>query len=619
MLGGYMGRILWVDLGKGTVEEERLPDSLARDFVGGYGLGARLLYDRVPPGADPFGSENVLGFVTGPLTATAAPTATRWTVVCKSPLTDGWGDANGSGFFGVALKRAGYDAVFFAGVAPQPVYLYLDNGRAELRDAGSLWGRDCYEVEDWVKIELGADFEAACIGPAGENLVRIAGVVHAKGRVAARSGVGAVMGSKRLKLVAARGEQPVPLADPEAVKLLRQKYLGDINNGVGFSDFYRKTGTPGYTPVGAVNGDSPARNWAASVAAFKGVENLEYDELLKYQSGRNACWRCPLACWGTCRLEYEGRSYETHRPEYEAAAAFGSMLLNDHYPSIIVANGLCNQLGLDSISAGACVAFAFECYEAGLIGPQETRGLSLEWGNHQVMNTLVEMIAQREAIGDLLAEGVKRASESLGPTSAPFAIHVGGQELPMHDPRFEPVMAVIYKLDATPGRHTQAAQYLVPPGYESARPGFGIDPAAQAGRGRWIRESALLNHTMASAGLCLFGYVATTYTLVPEFLTAIRGEPFSIDDMLTVGERIANVRQAFNVREGINAVALQVPERALGRPPLPDGPTAGISVDVEAMSREFLEDMGWTLDGAVPRSEVLLRLGLDDIARDLWS
>jgi len=618
VLGGYMGKVLWVHLDTGVIEEQSLPETMMRDFVGGYGIAVRLLYDRIPPAADALSPQNVLGFLTGPLTGTPMPTSTRWTVVCKSPLTGGWGDANGSGFFAVALKRAGYDGVFFTGVAPQPVYLYIENGRAELRDASNLWGQDCYQVEDWVKEHLGQDVEAACIGPAGERLVRIAGVVHAKGRVAARSGVGAVMGAKRLKLVAARGNLEVPIADPERIKELRKKYVGQIMDGVGYADSYRKTGTPSYTPIGAVNGDSPVRNWRDSVAAFHGAENLAFEELLKYRVKRHACWRCPIACWGTCRVEYAGRWHETHQPEYETGAAFGALMMNDHYPSIMVANSLCNRYGLDTISAGGCTAFAFECYEAGIIGPQDTDGLVLTWGDHEAMNRLVEKIALREGIGDLLAEGVQRAAERLGPAARPFAIHVGGQELPMHDPRYEPALGVIYRLEATPGRHTQGCQFLVPPGYESARPDFGEEPHKQAGRGHWVKEALCLHHVSNAAGLCLFGYLSMMATALPDFLSAIWGEPFTLQDMMTTGERIANVRQAFNVRAGINPLAWPIPERAYGMPPLPDGPTAGITVQIEQMTREFLEDMDWTLDAAVPRPEALRRLGLDDIARDLW-
>jgi len=619
MIGGYMGRFLWVNLTHGTTREETPDESLLRDFIGGYGVGARLLYERIPARADPLGPDNVLGFITGPLTGTPAPTGIRWTVVGKSPLTGGWGDANAGGYFGPALKRAGFDGVFFTGIAPRPVYLYLEDGRVELWDADSLWGLDCYQVEDWVKAELGADVEAACIGPSGEKEALISGVIHAKGRAAARSGLGAVMGSKRLKMVAARGNLEVPLADPIAARALRRKYLGEINSGVGASEFYRLTGTPGYTPVGARNGDSPVRNWGASVLAFPDVEPLEFDKLLQHRLKRESCWRCPLACWGTSRVEYGGQVVEAHQPEYETASAFGSMTLNNNYPSLIKANDLCNRYGLDTISAGACVAFAIECYEQGLINSNDTGGIELSWGDHEAMNAMLEKLAQREGFGDILADGVRRAAEKLGPEAEPFAIHVGGQELPMHDPRFEPGLGVIYQIDATPGRHTQACQYSLPPGIESEMPEYGKNREQQVGRGRWVKDASCLCHIANVSGVCLFGYCSTHVTFIPEFMTAVTGRSLDVEDMLTAGERIANIRQAFNVREGINAVTLRIPERAYGHPPLPDGPTAGISVQVEPMLQEHLEEMSWTRDAAVPRREVLERLGLGDIARDLWN
>ena len=618
MPGGYMGRFLWVNLDDGSMREEIPDEALLRGFVGGYGVGARLLYDRMRPAVDPLGPDNVLGFVTGPLTGTPAPTATRWTVVGKSPLTGTWGDANAGGFFGVALKRAGYDAVFFTGIAERPVYLHLDDGQAELRDASGLWGMDCYDVEDWVKAELGGDFEAACIGPAGEKLVLIAAVIHYKGRAAARSGLGAVMGAKRLKMIAARGSMEVPLANPDVARALRRKYTREITSGVGSADFYRQTGTPGYTPIGAHNGDSPTRNWGASVLAFPDIEPLEFENLLKHRVKRESCWQCPIACWGTSRVEYGGQTIEAHQPEYETASAFGAMTLNNDYPSLIKANDTCNRYGLDTMSAGACVAFAIECYEHNLIGPDDTGGIELAWGDHEAMNAMLEKMARREDFGHVLADGVKRAAERLGPAAEPFAIHTGGQELPMHDPRYEPAMGVIYKIDATPGRHTQACQYLVAPGFPSDRPGFGEDPEKQAGRGRWVKEASCLCHTMNASGVCFFGYLSTHAPFLPEFMSAVTGWPFTLDDMLLVGERIANLRQAFNVREGINPVAQPIPGRAYGIPPLPDGPTAGITVQIEQMLREHLEEMGWTQDAAVPRREVLEGLGLGEIAQDLW-
>jgi aldehyde:ferredoxin oxidoreductase len=618
MLGGYAGKFLWVNLAEGTLRTETPDEQLLRDWIGGYGVGARVLYDLIPPGIDPLGPENILGFVTGPLTGSPAPTGTRWTVVCKSPLTGGWGDANGSGQWGTALKQAGFDALFFMGRAAQPVYLYLEDGQAELRPANHLWGKDCYETDDWVKAELGKDVHAACIGPAGEQQALISGIVHAKGRIAARSGVGAVMGSKQLKLIAVRGTQPVPIANRDLAAQMKTKYLKEITSGTGGSDFYRQTGTPGYLPFGIKTGDSPTANWRNSSTSFGEPRSLEFVELLKYRTKRQACWRCPIGCWGVSRLEYQGENIETHQPEYETGAAFGSLTLNHDYPAIIKANEICNRYGLDTISAGSCVAFAMECYEHGIISAHDTGGIELQWGDPRAMIALLLKIARREDLGDLLALGVKRAADQLGPRAQPFAIHVGGQELPMHDPRFEPGLGIIYKIDATPGRHTQASQYTVPPGFKSERPGYGEHREQQAGRGRWLKEASCLCHTMAASGACLFGYGSTTVTFVSDFIAAVTGQPFTVDDMLLAGERIANIRQAFNVREGINAVTQPIPERAYGRPPLADGPTAGIGIQIEQMLGEHLEDMGWTPDAAIPTRHTLERLGLNAIARDLW-
>ncbi|HNS51604.1 MAG TPA: aldehyde ferredoxin oxidoreductase family protein [Anaerolineae bacterium] len=617
MPGGYMGRYLWVNLDDGCISDEAPAESCLRSLIGGYGLGARWLYDRVLTGADPLGPANILGFLTGPLTG-VAPTGTRFTVVGKSPLTGGWGDANCGGYFGPALKRAGYDGVLFTGVSPRPVYLYLADDKAELRDAVHLWGLDCYEVEEWAKGNLGADAEAACIGPSGEKQALISGVMHSMGRAAARSGLGAVMGSKRLKMVAARGTKPVPVAMPDLERELRRKYLREMNSGVGGALFFRTTGTPGYTPTGARNGDSPVQNWGASVAAFPDTESLEFERLLEYRVARKGCWRCPLACWGTSRVSYGGQNIEAHQPEYETAAAFGSMVLNNDYPSLIRANDLCNRYGLDTISAGACVAFAVECYQHGLIGATDTGGIELSWGNHEAMNALLEMIARREGLGDLLADGVRAAAARLGPECEPFAIHVGGQELAMHDPRYEPGLGAIYLVDATPGRHTQANQYSLPPGYESGMPGYGQDRGRQAGRGHWIKEASCLCHVVNASGVCLFGYGSTSVSFVPEFIEAATGWTFGVQDMLLTGERIANLRQAFNAREGLNALSRSLPLRAYGRPPLVDGPTAGVEVQVEQMVQEYLSDMEWTQEGAVPLPAVLTRLGLADVCRELW-
>lgn len=621
MLGGYAGNFLWVDLSTGELKDEVPSDDLLRDFIGGYGVAARVLYSRQRPGVDPLGPENIFVVMTGPLTGSPAPAGTRWTVAAKSPLTGTWGDANGSGFFGPMLKFAGYDAVFVTGISERPIYLYIEDGKAELRDAGHLWGMDTYQLEDWVKAELGKKAEAICIGPSGEKLSLISAVINRKGRAAGRSGLGAVMGSKRLKAVVVKGQGAPPVADAEAVADLKKKYTKQIMDGVGSADFYRGTGTPGFIQVGVEIADSPTRNWAGvGPRDFDGrVEKIGFDAIEALGKKRRACWGCPIACWGELETEFAGRQVHAQVPEYETAAAFGSDVLNDDLPSVVTANELCNRLGLDTISAGSTIAFAIECYERGLLTDADTGGLKLDWGDAATIITVLEKLALREpGLGDLLADGSKVAAEKIGGDAAQYAIHVGGQELAMHDPRYEPGMGIIYQMDATPGRHTQGCNWFWPQGFEVNAPHFGEEREKQAGRGKALKPISGLNHISNVSGVCLFGYLSTRVEMLPEFLVAITGHPYTLEELLVVGERIANIRQAFNVREGYNAITTPIPERAYGMPPLEDGPTAGITVDIESLRREYLGEMGWTQDAAVPTREKLIALGLDDVAEDLW-
>lgn len=617
MLYGYTGKILGVDLSTGELRDEPTPAGIARDFIGGYGMAARILYDAIPAGADPLGPENVLAILTGPLTVSDAPTGTRWTVACKSPLTGGWGDANGSGFFGAALKRAGYDAVFFTGVSDEPVYLLIDEGEASLHPAGDWWGLDTYELEDAAKNAYGKKAEAVCIGPAGERLSLISGVVHAKGRIAARSGVGAVMGSKRVKAVVARGSGEVPVADRERVKAVKRKYVKQINDGTGAADFYKTTGTPGYIAYGVKVADSPIRNWAEPPDAFPEPEKVGHEAFFPLGREKRTCWRCPIGCWGEVPLGEDG---VVHQPEYETGAAFGSNLLCDDVHTLLKSNDGCNRLGLDTISAGATIAFAIECYEAGLIGPDDTGGLALEWGNGEVILKMLDAIGYREGpLGKLLADGTKRAAQAVGGDAAEYAIEIGGQELPMHDPRHEPGLALIYQIDATPGRHTQACQYTGPPGWEVSEkfPGFGQKREEQEGRGHFMKPFSDLNHAMNTSGLCLFGYASTTASFVPEFLSAVTGEDYTLERVLECGERIANIRHAFNLKHGYNPMDQRIPWRAYGKPPLEHGPTAGFTPDLAGLRREYLADMDWSQDRAIPSAEKLRALGLADLIEDI--
>jgi aldehyde:ferredoxin oxidoreductase len=302
MIGGYMGKILFVNLTTGEIKEETPDESLYRDYLGGYGIGAKILYDRQKPGVDPLGPDNILGLVTGPLTGTPASLGTRYTAVAKSPITGGWGDANSGGHFGPYLKFAGYDAVFFTGISEKPVYLLIDNGKAELKDASNLWGKDCYETEDALKAAHGKDTESVSIGQAGENLSLIACIITSRGAAAGRSGLGAVMGSKKLKAVAARGNMTVPLADIEAATRLRKDHVAAITKkpeggGMSFQERFHKYGTSEMTPRSAHNGDTPVKNWdGIGIVDLPEVSGLSGEAAISNLDHREGCWRCPIAC-----------------------------------------------------------------------------------------------------------------------------------------------------------------------------------------------------------------------------------------------------------------------------------------------------------------------------------
>jgi aldehyde:ferredoxin oxidoreductase len=435
--------------------EEAPDDSLYRDCLGGYGLGACIIYSRQKAKTDPLGPDNILGFTTGPLTGVPGTFGSRYTVVGKSPLTGGWGDANSGGEFGPYLKLAGYDAVFFTGISSEPVYLFINEGKAELRSAGHLWGKDTNETEDLLKSELGQEVRINCIGPAGEKQSLLSAIINDKGRAAARSGLGAVMGSKKLKAIAVTGTQKVPVADPEKRLALSKDYL---SKELGFiATMWKDHGTTWTTSYMTATGDTPTKNWGGIGARdFPNASALDGPTFAPLVDQHYGCWGCTLACGA---LMKEGQKYQysagVHRPEYETLGAFGPLCLNDDIESIIKANDLCNRYGLDTISVGAAVAFALECYEKGLITDKDTGDLQLAWGDGAAIVKLTEQLAKREGFGEVLADGVKRAAEKIGGGAEQYAIQAGGQELPMHDPRLGPSLATAYQVDATPGRHTQ--------------------------------------------------------------------------------------------------------------------------------------------------------------------
>ncbi len=613
MARGFAGKMLWVDLSKEELKDEVLDEELGRQFMGGYGLGARILFSRQKAGVDPLGPDNILGFTTGVLTGTDALGGSRYILVGKSPLTGGWGDANSGGNVGPYLKFAGYDAVFFTGIAEKPVYLYIDNGKAEIRDAAHLWGKDSFETEDILRGELGKDVEVACIGPSGEMVSLIAGVMNNKGRTAARSGLGAVMGSKKLKAIALKGSMKVPVADEKKASEMRKRHLA----GMDPPPFMKNFGTPGLFNMSCEFDDAPCQNWAGTaVVDFPDYKDISAEPLIAKQERKYGCWHCPIACGGHMKAGTGEYQYEAgaHKPEYETLAMFGSNCLNSNLESIIKINDICNRYGLDTISTGASIAFTIECYENGLITQKDTDGLEMTWGNHRSIVAMTEKLAKREGFGGIIADGVRIAAERIGKGSEKYAMHIGGQEIPAHDSRGGHGFAIGYGAEPTPARHTQSGEGPLPRG---TVPEF--DRSTFKGRGEPHKIGSSFNQVMNAAGCCMvvFGDGYGHADWLVEAIGVITGWDFTREELLKTGERIDNMRQAFNVREGVK-LPFQFPDRMMGIPPKEVGPRAGITLDRDEVFNEYLTAMDWDIKTGKPSKKKLLELGLEDVAQELW-
>ena len=602
MIDGYMGRWLHVDLSSGQIAAHPLDSRDVERFVGGSGLAARFLARDVAAAPDPLGPENPLIFVSGPLAGTPAPTSNRFTVAARSPLTMLWGEGDCGGRFASALKGAGFDAVLVTGRAHKPVYLQLENGEAELRDASELWGLDTFELD------LGGP--TACIGPAGERLVRYASIMHdgRAGRAIGRTGLGAVMGAKRLKAVVARGSQRPTIAHPDALKAAVRAVIGDVVEG---AKGFHVNGTSGSIQNYEKLGNLPIKNWrqgswpegAAKITGATMTETI--------LTGRYACSGCPIGCGREVAVT-EGPHAGVHGggPEYETMAAFGSLCLIDDLPAIAHLNEVCNRLGLDTISTGGVVAFAMEARERGLwpAGPA--------WGDAEAALRLVEQIGRREGdVPRLLGEGSRRAAEAWGGLAREFAIHVKGLELPMHDPRVYVSVAIGYATSTRGACHLQAFSHM----YEriARAPSLGIpEPLprdAAEGKGQMVANLQNLMALFDSLKLCKFLLVGNFQppSLV-EWANAVTGWEHDLAGWLRIGERICNLRRAINARLGASRVDDALPMRLLmqrrGEGGAPDSlpPFGPMLSDYYAVRR-------WS-DLGLPTPELLRELDLAEYA-----
>jgi len=606
----YAGKILVVDLTAGTLNEETLAESVYREFVGGNGLGIRVLYEKVKAGVDGLGPENILGFVCGCLTGTLAPGSGRHMLVTKSPLTGTWAESNSGGTFGPELKSAGYDAVFFSGISPRPVYLVIREGKAELRDASLLWGKDAYDTQDML-LQSFRDprMKIACIGPSGEALSLLAGVVSERGRIAARNGVGAVMGSKRLKAVAvAGGTQKIAPANPEKFSEAMQRFLMIIQNNE-YAKGLAAAGTGSNISFLVSIGDAPLKNWRLSgLEALPNVTNLDGGNMDKYKVSSYGCYACPISCGAIIRQK-DGRfaiKDQMHRPEYQTLAALGGMLMNDNLEAVIKANDICNRYGIDTMGVGSGIAMAMECYENALLTREDMDGIDLTWGNADAIVAMAEKIAKREGFGALLADGALKAAERIGKGAEKYAVAIRGKSLAFHDPRLSPVLGTANIADANPAHHmdSQITGML----HEGAP--IGSDPALQAPKTNPFASYVIgsgYHQLLNAAGLCSLYTVATTPPPIAELIAGACDWDFGWDEALAAGRRILTLRQAFNAREGLTPDQFELPKRI----------ASTAKVDFAALRNGYFTEMGWDLKSGKPSKESLAALGLADLARDL--
>jgi len=610
MPGGYMGKFLRVNLTDGTIKEEKISDEVLKMFIGGRGLGVKILYDELKPGVDPLSPENKIVILTGPLTGTAAPSSGRWCSVTKSPLTGTIHDSHSGGYFGPELKFAGFDGVIIEGASEKPVYLWIHDGEAELRDASHLWGKDTHDTTDMICKELGDEkIKVACIGPAGENLVKIACIINDKHRAAGRGGHGAVLGSKKLKAIAVRGTQRVPITSEEAFREAVRRALDKIKESAVTSQSLPAYGTAVLVNIINEQGLFPTRNFQTGVfptASRISGETMAETILVK----KKPCWGCPIACGRVTKVPpWSPYSGEGEGPEYETIWAFGAQCGVDNLEAIAKANYLCNELGLDTISMGHVIGTAMELYEKGYIKPEQTRGVDLKFGNVEAIVELTWRTAYRSGLGNDLAEGSRRLAEKYG--APELSMDVKGQELPAYDPRGAQGHGLGYATSNRGGCHLRA--------YMIAAEILGIpeklDPLTTEGKAKWVITFQDLFATCDSLVLCKFVTFAFGAEEFADMLSAATGWNLTADDVMKIGERIYNLERAFNIREGFKGRDEDTLPKRLLEEPMPEGPVKGYVVKLNEMLDEYYNLRGWK-DG-VPTKDKLKELGLDKAADEI--
>ena len=607
--GGYVGRLLYVDLTKHESKIKPLDEGYARLFIGGSGLACRIIYDLVNENTNPLSPENPLVFMTGPLTGTLAPSCAKYSICAKSPLTGIWGESCIGGFFGPRLKFAGFDGIVIVGRASRPTYLYVYDGNIEFHEAAYLTGETTFETQNLIKEELDEkDTSVACIGKAGENLVKYASILNDGGKAAGRTGMGTVMGSKQLKAIAVHGKGEVKVADEErfseAVKGSRRVILESFT-----TDMYRKLGTAGGVEIAQELGAMPNKYFTKG--SFEGAEKISGTTIADtIQVGSEGCFACPIGHKKIIKID-TGKYMlpKTDGPEYETIAAFGSNLLVDNLEGIAYANYLCNAYGMDTISCGITIGFAYFLYEKGIIRESDVKGLKLKWGDIDTAIELLEMIADRDGLGDILAEGVRYVGKHYN--AEEYAVHVKGLEFSAQDPRAYFGMTMCYATSPRGACHMQGDMFIVDLGQEV--PELGIVSTDRHSNERKAEIAVRCQNLRAlynSIVMCQFAN--PTIQCICDLLTYATGYEVDISELDEIGDRIFNLKRIFNNRMRITREDDRLPKLILT--PLKEGGTLGNVPDFDMQLKEYYKHRSWSWLTGKPTKEKLKELGLLDIS-----
>jgi len=599
----YTGKLIRINLSQGKSQIEDVPETLMKSFLGGRGIAAKYLYDELKPGVEPLAADNKLIFMMGPLGATTAMSVSRTALVTKSPLTGAIAKSIMGGNFGAYLKFAGFDGIIVEGEAQKPSYIHIDKDGIHILDAGELWGLDTQQTQAKLRENHGKTTQVACIGPAGEKLVRYAVVISDR-RCGGRTGVGTVMGAKKLKALAVNSSGPLSLYDAEQFRKVNKEVIEGLKTSPGrirMSDFGTSYLTLGFEKVGIF----PVKNFQEG--HLEGVEKIGDEELAKIKIKNDGCYGCMTKC-GQVRQVTEG-TYAgalSEGPDYETIWSLGGNLANTDKASLIAADSLCDKLGVDTVSAGNSIGFACELYQRGIINKKDTDGLELKWGDHSAMMKLVEKIGNRQGFGELLGEGTKRAAEQIGRGAEDYAMQVKGLELPAYEPRAVKGYGLIFATSNVGAHH----MYGRPRDELSGKK----DRLTEEDKGKDVAQAEISQATQDAVIQCSFGPVTGfTPQQRSDLLVAATGfkefgDPAYLDK---VGERILCLERSFNVREGFNRKDDTLPKRMQTEPLENAGPATGqVFRRLDALLDEYYDALGYTKQG-IPSTEKLKQLGLE--------